>query len=121
LWYIDFKGVLVDLSQARYKNLRFIQKQWNLTDEELSLLFKVEYGVVLEWHRLKTIKLKDVEDIIESLMGLYEMTSERFKNEDDLNDWFITPLEVLDKKSPLQVMLENPLNINLVKMILNPL
>lgn len=109
----------MELASARYKNLRYIQKNWDLSDEELSLLFKVELETIEEWHQRRVLpQVKSLQDLVEDLMDLYERAQARFESE--TMDWLITPSKEIDGLSPLQALLTSPAYIPILKMILNP-
>ena len=97
-----------------------IRDRWELSDEELAMMFKVELEDIEEWHQRQSLpQVKSVGDIVEDLMSLFEMVNEKFKGE-EADDWIITAIDDFEGMSPLEAILENPHNIATLKMILSP-
>ena len=109
-----------EMAQARYKNLKFIQKNWNLSDEDLCVIFRVEASDLQQWHRVQSVTLTSVEAIIVSLMRLYEVTTDKFKSPKDQIAWLTTAHPSLDNTSPIQSIADDPKNAMLVTSLLLP-
>lgn len=108
-----------DVSKSRYQNLRFIQKNWQLSDEDLCIIFRVEHEDLEQWHQRKSISSTSVEGMLFSLMRLYDTVSETMSSSQAI-EWLTTPHDALDFESPIQAIADNPQKISLVISILSP-
>lgn len=108
-----------EVSRSRYKNLRFIQKNWQLSDEDLCIIFRVEHEDLQQWHQVKSISSTSVEGMLLSLMRLYETVSEKMNPAQSVA-WLTTPHDALDFVSPIQAIADDPQKISLVISILSP-
>lgn len=109
----------MELSGARYKNLRYIQRNWELSDEELSLFFKVDMETIEEWHQRRSLpQLKSLEELVEDLMDIYERATAKYQEE--TVSWLVEPVKDLDGLSPLQALLTSTAYVPMVKMLLTP-
>lgn len=121
--YLLFKSnrsVMKEIFAAQYKNLKFIQKSWKLSDEDLCVIFRVDNEDVQQWHQRQSINSNSVEAQITSLMRLYEVVSEKFKNDKEAQKWLTTVNPSLNGDSPIQCIADDPHQIALVTSLLNP-
>ena len=110
---------------ALFKIVFGILKEWDLSQEELSILVNRRPTTISEWKKKESISLSkhlDMNDYqILEFVELYKILSNIFVSIKDRVSWLRESNEGLGHKSPLELIKEDPRNLSQIRQLMSKL